>query len=29
MGIIICLGRVSRHMEGECNGGIGVRRDGI
>ena len=29
VGTIICAGRVSRCVEGECNGGIRVRRNRI
>ena len=27
--LIVCAGRVGRHMEGECDGGVGGRRSGI
>ena len=29
MGFVICAGRIGRRVEGECNGGVRVRRDGI
>ena len=29
VGIVICTGRVSRHMEGECDGRVGGRGSGI
>ena len=29
IGPLICTGRISRCMEGECDGGIGDRRDGV
>ena len=25
VGFVICVGRIGRYMEGECNGGIGSR----
>ena len=29
VGAIVCAGRVSRCVEGECNGGVRVRRNRI
>jgi len=29
VGAIICAGRVGRCVEGECNGGVRIRRNGI
>ena len=29
VGPLICTGRISRHMERECNGGLGDRRNGV
>ena len=26
---VICVGRDSRHIARECNGGVGIRRSGI
>ena len=29
LGVVTCVGRDSRHMERECDGGTGGRRNGI
>ena len=29
VGPLVCTGRISGHIERECNGGIGDRRNGV